>query len=92
MKFLIIILSFLWVFDSLSQTVRMVARKDCKYTQGVTPCPGSGERYWTGITVYDWIDHDKNSSTPKKLNWSPCIKATITNSGRASQLIDTCTP
>ena len=92
MRFLIIIFSFLWGFSSISQTMKIVVRRDCKHTRGVAPCSGSGERYWTGIQVYDWIDHDKNASTPNILKWSPCTKATMQNSGNASRLIETCTP
>ena len=87
MKFLIIMFCFLWVFDSLSQTGRMVVRRNCKYVQGVTPCSGSGERYWTGIQTYDYHDQTKSSAI-----WGPCYKKTIQNSGSPSQLIDTCTP
>ena len=84
MKFLLFLSFVFFTVFSYSQVTKIVARKDCPVTES---CPanssGSG-LVWTGITIYDWHDHDNNPSTLDTLGWSPCTKKTVTNSGIAS--------
>ena len=91
MKFLLF-LSLLFTAFSYSQLNKVVARKSCNVDES---CPahsyGSGLK-WSGITIYDWWDHDGKSSTLDILGWSSCVKATVTNSGSASVITeDHCT-
>ena len=84
MKFLLFFSFVFFTVFSYSQTVKIVARKNCQVTK---PCPanssGSGI-LWSGIKIYDWHDHDNNPSTLDTLGWSQCVEKTVVNSGQAS--------
>ena len=84
MKFLLFLSFVFFTVFSYSQTVKIVARKNCQVTK---PCPanssGSGI-LWSGIKIYDWHDHDNNPSTLDTLGWSQCVEKTVANSGTAS--------
>ena len=97
MKFLLF-LSVWWIFTdfSYSQTAKIVARKSCDFVEKCSDLnnftgPNRG-LVWSGVTIYDWGDHDNNPSTLDTLGWSQCAKATIRNSGSASKIReDNCT-
>ena len=88
----VLLFSLLFTVFSYSQLNKVVARKSCNVDE---PCPansyGSGLK-WSGITIYDWRDHDNDPSSQDILGWSSCVKATVANSGSASVITeDHCT-
>ena len=87
LKFLLFLNLCIFTGFSYSQTTKIVARKACPW-EG--PCPANsrsgGHLTWEGITIYDWGDHDNNSSTLDTLGWSQCVKATTINSGEISKI------
>ena len=92
LKFLLFLSLWLFTGFSYSQTTKVVAGKSCEVQES---CPanstGSGLK-WSGMTIYDWWDHDSNPSTLDILGWSQCTKKTVANSGSVSVITeDNCT-